>query len=185
MNLSSKNTPMVLLCPAWKRWGQVKNVEAQLGDLHSRNDEVIPFDDSEELIAASKLSSDALIEVGGDHRLADDASLQVMQWACTQLTSSDGLLRTAADVSNETMKQSTHSAQEAVYVCDSCGEEIVIPVDLSEGEKQQYVEDCPVCCHANIIHVEVNENASPVFGPNLNKTMIDATTRHLPRCSRS
>ena len=161
MNLSSNNTPMVLLCPAWKRWGQAKKLKLNSVILHSRNDEVIPFEESEELIAASKLSSDSLIEVGNDHRLADDASLQVMQWACTQLTSSDGLLRSAADVSNETLKQSTHSAQEAVYVCDSCGEEIVIPVDLSEGEKQQYVEDCPVCCHANIIHVEVNENGEP------------------------
>ena len=36
---------------------------------------------------------------------------------------------------------------EASYVCDSCGEEIVLPIDLSAGSAQQYVEDCPVCCH--------------------------------------
>lgn len=46
---------------------------------------------------------------------------------------------------------------EQSYVCDSCGEEIVIPLDLSAGATQEYVEDCPVCCHANIIHVEVDE----------------------------
>lgn len=44
---------------------------------------------------------------------------------------------------------------EASYVCDACGEEIVIPIDLSAGESQQYVEDCPVCCRANVIHVEI------------------------------
>ena len=33
---------------------------------------------------------------------------------------------------------------EGSYICDSCGEEIVIPVDLSAGQHQEYVEDCPV-----------------------------------------
>jgi hypothetical protein len=46
---------------------------------------------------------------------------------------------------------------EASYICDACGEEIVIPVDVSAGETQEYVEDCPVCCRPNIIHVEVDE----------------------------
>jgi hypothetical protein len=47
--------------------------------------------------------------------------------------------------------------EEAGYVCDACGEEIVIPVDLSAGESQEYVEDCPVCCRPSIIHVEIDE----------------------------
>ncbi len=47
---------------------------------------------------------------------------------------------------------------EASYVCDSCGEEIVIPVDLSAGSRQQYVEDCPVCCHPHVLVVEVDED---------------------------
>lgn len=42
---------------------------------------------------------------------------------------------------------------EATYICDSCGEEIVVPLDLSAGAEQQYVEDCPVCCHPNILDV--------------------------------
>ena len=46
---------------------------------------------------------------------------------------------------------------EATYICDSCGEEIVIPIDLSQGEHQEYVEDCPICCHANVIHVDVED----------------------------
>ena len=29
------------------------------------------------------------------------------------------------------------------YVCDFCGEDIVIPIDLSAGSEQQYVEVCP------------------------------------------
>lgn len=49
---------------------------------------------------------------------------------------------------------------EATYVCDSCGEEVVIPVDLSAGESQEYVEDCPVCCRPNVIHVELEEGGT-------------------------
>ena len=29
---------------------------------------------------------------------------------------------------------------EAGYVCDSCGEEIVVPIDLSAGALEEYVE---------------------------------------------
>jgi len=28
-------------------------------------------------------------------------------------------------------------------VWDACGEDIVIPLDISQGSRQQYVEDCP------------------------------------------
>ena len=47
---------------------------------------------------------------------------------------------------------------EASYSCDFCGEEIVVPIDLSAGTSQQYVEDCPVCCRPNLIHVEVGDD---------------------------
>ena len=43
------------------------------------------------------------------------------------------------------------------YVCDACGEEIVIPLDPSQGSEQEYVEDCPVCCRPNVIHVAFDE----------------------------
>jgi hypothetical protein len=47
---------------------------------------------------------------------------------------------------------------EATYICGACGEEVVIPVDLSQGGEQEYVEDCPVCCRANVIRVEVDSD---------------------------
>jgi DNA-directed RNA polymerase subunit RPC12/RpoP len=50
--------------------------------------------------------------------------------------------------------------EEASYVCDACGEEIVIPIDVTEGTEQEYVEDCPVCCHPNVIHVHVDRNGT-------------------------
>jgi hypothetical protein len=46
---------------------------------------------------------------------------------------------------------------EAGYLCDWCGEEIVVPIDLSAGERQEYVEDCPVCCRPNVICIESDE----------------------------
>jgi hypothetical protein len=33
----------------------------------------------------------------------------------------------------------------------------VIPIDVSQGESQEYVEDCPVCCRANVIRVEIDD----------------------------
>ncbi len=46
---------------------------------------------------------------------------------------------------------------EITYQCDRCGEEIVVPIDLSQGEHQDYVEDCPVCCHPNRIRFRVDD----------------------------
>ena len=51
---------------------------------------------------------------------------------------------------------------EGAYVCPTCGETIVIPLDASAGADQEYVEDCPVCCNPNVIHVEhVGEGEPP------------------------
>ena len=54
----------------------------------------------------------------------------------------------------------TITVHEASYTCDSCGEEIVIPVDPSAGAEQQYVEDCPVCCCPNVIRVEIDPDGA-------------------------
>ena len=47
---------------------------------------------------------------------------------------------------------------EAAYVCGSCGETIVVPLDPSAGAQQRYVEDCPVCCAPNEITVDFDED---------------------------
>jgi hypothetical protein len=46
---------------------------------------------------------------------------------------------------------------EASYLCDWCGEEIVVPLDVSAGSRQEYVEDCPVCCRPNLVTVDVDD----------------------------
>jgi hypothetical protein len=50
--------------------------------------------------------------------------------------------------------------EQAAYCCDSCGEQIVVPIDLSAGASQEYVEDCPVCCRPNVIRMEVDEDGA-------------------------
>jgi hypothetical protein len=39
----------------------------------------------------------------------------------------------------------------ACYQCPHCGEEVDTSPDPGGGDAQQYVEDCPVCCHPNVI----------------------------------
>ena len=84
MNLNIGAARLVLLCPAWKRWGTATTVKPGSVILHSRADDVVPFADSEELIRNSGLPASALIEVGSDHRLADPEPLVAMLKACTQ-----------------------------------------------------------------------------------------------------
>lgn len=52
-------------------------------------------------------------------------------------------------------------ADEGTYVCPTCGERIVIPLDRSGGADQRYVEDCPVCCNPNVVKVEFFEDHPP------------------------
>ena len=82
MNMTVGDVRLVLLCPAWKKFGQVRTVKSGTVVLHSRLDDIVPFADSEELIQNSHLPRQALIEVGSDHRLADPESLQAMLRAC-------------------------------------------------------------------------------------------------------
>ncbi len=45
---------------------------------------------------------------------------------------------------------------ETSYTCGHCGEEIVVGVDPTEGDGQEYVEDCPVCCHPHVLCIRVD-----------------------------
>jgi hypothetical protein len=39
------------------------------------------------------------------------------------------------------------------YVCPSCFETVDTAPDAGGGEHQTYVEDCPLCCRPNVLHV--------------------------------
>lgn len=79
MNIESGNAKLVLLCPAWKKWGTAHAVKPGTAILHSRADDVIPFADSIELAQVSRAK---LIEVGTDHRLAEPEPLAAMLREC-------------------------------------------------------------------------------------------------------
>lgn len=93
MNIESGDTPLVLLCPAWRRWGTATNVKNNTTIIHSRADDVVPFEHSLELVRNSGLPEAALIEIGIDHRLADPEPLAAMLRACgsTYGNSSSGM----------------------------------------------------------------------------------------------
>jgi hypothetical protein len=82
MNMDSGEVRLVLLCPAWKKYGSARTVKHDTVILHSRADDVVPFADSEELVHNSGLPASALVEVGDDHRLADPEPLRKMLEAC-------------------------------------------------------------------------------------------------------
>ncbi len=79
MNINSGDAKLVLLCPAWKKWGTARTVKAGTVILHSRADDVVPFADS---VALARSSGATLIEVGTDHRLADQEPLEAMMKVC-------------------------------------------------------------------------------------------------------
>lgn len=88
MNINSGTAKLVLLCPAWKKYGTAKTVRKDAVILHSRADDVVPFADSEEL---ARISGAKLIEVGSDHRLAEPEPLEKMLGEC------EGAVRRASE----------------------------------------------------------------------------------------
>jgi hypothetical protein len=81
MNIEVGSARLVLICPAWKKWGTAKTVKPGTKIIHSRADDVVPFGDSVELLSKSGLPETALIEVGQDHRLADPEPLEALRRA--------------------------------------------------------------------------------------------------------
>jgi hypothetical protein len=51
VNLKSGSARLVLICPAWKKWGTATTVKPGTTILHSRADDVVPFQDSVELLS--------------------------------------------------------------------------------------------------------------------------------------
>jgi len=58
------------------------------------------------------------------------------------------------------MREPSSFDDQAAYVCESCGEEIVVTVDPLAGAKQEYVEDCPVCCRPHVLTVFVEDDGA-------------------------
>src|SRR5579871_3263323 len=83
MDINRSDARLVLLCPAWKNWGTAKTLlKLSTVILYSKDHDVIPYADSEELVRNSGLPVYTLIEVGSDHRLSDPESLDLMLRVC-------------------------------------------------------------------------------------------------------
>jgi hypothetical protein len=78
MNIDTKGAALVLLCPAWKKWGTATSLKPGTIILHSEADDVVPIAHSRELVIQGGLPATALVIVGNDHRLADSEPLAAM-----------------------------------------------------------------------------------------------------------
>jgi hypothetical protein len=78
INIFADRAGLVLLCPAWKKWGYAGMVMPGTVILHAEADDVVPIADSRDLLARSGQPESALIVVGKDHRLADPEPLAAM-----------------------------------------------------------------------------------------------------------
>jgi hypothetical protein len=75
MLIDTQGARRVLIAPAWKHFGGSPTVSSNTVILHSQDDKIIPFEDSEELVAASGAK---LVAVGKDHRMSDGEALSAM-----------------------------------------------------------------------------------------------------------
>lgn len=55
----------------------------------------------------------------------------------------------------------------ALYTCPHCGEQADTDPDVGSGLRQDYIEDCPVCCRPNRL--------SAVFEEDLDDFVVHAT----------
>jgi hypothetical protein len=78
MNIDRRGAGLVLLCPAWKKWGTANTIPWKAVVLHALDDGVIPFTDSEELVMNSKISRERLVAVGVDHHLRTPEALHAL-----------------------------------------------------------------------------------------------------------
>jgi hypothetical protein len=59
-------------------------------------------------------------------------------------------------------KKRRANANTTTVECPFCGQTDELYVDLGGGERQEYVEDCAVCCRPRVVHVEPgDEYGSP------------------------
>jgi hypothetical protein len=49
---------------------------------------------------------------------------------------------------------------QAGFQCASCGTWNETSVDESAGSRQNYVEDCQVCCKPNVLHIEYDRSGA-------------------------
>ena len=99
-----------------------------------------------------------LLEAGADLQERDEEGFTAAELARAARQPEIGILLERAlsrrEQSAAESGETTPEVTEALaYRCDACGEQIVIEADRTQGLEQQFIEDCPVCCRANVILV--------------------------------
>lgn len=84
MNINSGDTPLLLICPAWKHWGESKSAKPRTVIMHSPADDRVSYDHSVELVAASPGAR--LVAIGHEHRMAEPETLAKMLEVALELT---------------------------------------------------------------------------------------------------
>ena len=70
--------PMVLLAPAWVLYAPFPSLKPETIVIHSPDDEIIPFSESQQLFEQHGLPSVNLLSVGTDHSLNDSSAATVL-----------------------------------------------------------------------------------------------------------
>jgi len=55
-------------------------------------------------------------------------------------------------------RRKTDANASTTFACPHCGEMVSSWPDLGGGERQTYIEDCPVCCRPNSITATLDES---------------------------
>ena len=77
--LDLPDIPLALLAPAWRACGVSSQVRQRaVVILHSPGDDLVPLEDSRELLRNSGLPESALVVVGDDHSMIDEAAVNAL-----------------------------------------------------------------------------------------------------------
>ena len=82
MTIDGGGAKLVLLCPAWRKYGTARTVKAGTVVLHTQAGGVVPFGDGEELIRKSGLPASAMARADAmmkGRKLPDAEMMQVKE----------------------------------------------------------------------------------------------------------
>ena len=48
--------------------------------------------------------------------------------------------------------------EDVIFFCDNCDEEVALAVSQTGDGTVEFWEDCPICSHTNLVHVEMDED---------------------------
>lgn len=149
------NTPMVLICPAWRNYMDAPpDITNNLAILHSPNDEVVPLIDSHEIPCCS------IRKAGKDHSMNDDearyemlrAMLDAMHGSpgtgashiCAEDAEHAGLVR-EFNILSEENKKLQEERKAWIRRCECCDQEYNLDL-RSIGEDSVRCGSCCVGC---------------------------------------